>query len=183
MLPLLSETWGLLMVRGVLAVIFGVIAITMPGPALLAVVILFGAYAFVDGIVAIIAFFGARGRKGAWWLLFAGILGLMAGVLTLFFPGMTALALLSLVAAWSIVTGVFAIAAAIRLRKELTGEWRLYLAGALSITFGVLLVLNAATGLLALMWLMGFYAILYAVMLISLALRVRHIRGEMAAAH
>ena len=183
MLVLLTDSWTLLLLRGVFAIVFGLMALTMPGPALMAVVLLFGAYALVDGIVALIAAFGGRGRKGAGGLFFEGCVRVAAGVIAFVFPGMTAIALLALVVAWSIVTGVLTMIGAYRLRAELTGEWRLYAAGALSVAFGVLLMANAATGLLAMIWLMGFYSMLFGGALVALALKLRHVAQEMVAVH
>jgi uncharacterized membrane protein HdeD (DUF308 family) len=108
-------------------------------------------------------------------LLLEGILGVVAGIVTFFWPGLTALALLYLIAAWAIVTGIMEIAAAIRLRREMVGEWALILGGALSVLFGVLLVvIPARAGLLSLTWLIGAYAVVFGVLLVILAFRVRN---------
>ena len=138
-----------------------------------ALVLLFGAYALVDGAFALVAVFsgGAGGRRGG--LLLEGILGIAAGVLTIIWPDLTATALLFFIAAWATVTGVFEIAAAIELRRQIEGEVLLALAGVASILFGVLAFIFPAGGALAVVWMIGSYAILFGVVLIALGLRLR----------
>jgi uncharacterized membrane protein HdeD (DUF308 family) len=135
---------------------------------------MFGAYALVDGISAITA--GARaGRRGdRWgWLVFEGIVGVAAGILTFFVPQLTAVALLFFIAFWAIITGIAEIAQAIRLRKLVKGEWMLGLAGVLSIVLGILLFASPGAGALALVWVIGIYAIIFGVLMLSLAFRLR----------
>jgi uncharacterized membrane protein HdeD (DUF308 family) len=136
-------------------------------------VFLWGAYALVDGAFAIAAGIKTYGENKRWWvLLLEGILGVAAGVVAFVIPGITALVLLLLIAAWAIVTGVFEIAAAIQLRKYITGEWMLALAGVASIIFGILLFLNPSAGALAVIWIIGAYAIVFGALLIALGLRL-----------
>jgi uncharacterized membrane protein HdeD (DUF308 family) len=177
-LPALSRNWWALALRGLLAVLFGLAAFFLPGITLAVLIALFGAFALVDGIFAIIAAVRTARRNERWWLLLLeGVFGVLLGVLTFIWPGLTALVFLYFVAAWAIVTGVFEIVGAIRLRQEIEGEWALILAGVLSVIFGVLLVvLPAEVGILSLLWLVGAYALVFGILLIILAFRVRNQR-------
>jgi uncharacterized membrane protein HdeD (DUF308 family) len=174
-LPVLARNWWALVLRGLAAILFGVLAFAWPGITLFVLVLFFGAYMLVDGIFAIVAAVRAAGEEDRWWLLLIqGILGVLAGLVAIFWPGLTALALLYFIAAWAIVTGIMEIVAAIRLRREIEGEWALALSGALSVLFGVLLVvLPAPAGLLSLVWLIGAYAVATGVLLLILGFRVR----------
>jgi uncharacterized membrane protein HdeD (DUF308 family) len=174
-LPVLSRNWWLVALRGLAAIVFGVLAFVWPAITLWALVLLFGAYMLVDGIFAIVAAVRAAGREARWWLLLIeGVLGVLAGLVAAFWPGLTALALLYFIAAWAIVSGILEIAGAIRLRREIEGEWALGLSGALSLLFGVLLVvIPAPAGLLSLVWLIGAYALAFGVLLLVLAFRLR----------
>ena len=161
--------------RGLAAIVFGVLAFVWPDITLFALVLLFGAYMLVDGIFAIVAAVRAAGREARWWLLLIeGVLGVLAGLVAAFWPGLTALALLYFIAAWAIVSGILEVIGAIRLRQEIEGEWALGLSGALSVLFGILLVvIPAPAGLLSLVWLIGAYALVFGVLLLVLAFRVR----------
>jgi uncharacterized membrane protein HdeD (DUF308 family) len=174
-LPVLARNWWALVLRGLAAILFGILAFAWPGITLFVLVLFFGAYMLVDGIFAIVAAVRAAGEEDRWWLLLIqGTLGVLAGLVAIFWPGLTALALLYFIAAWAIVTGIMEIVAAIRLRREIEGEWALALSGALSVLFGVLLVvLPAPAGLLSLVWLIGAYAVATGVLLLILAFRVR----------
>lgn len=172
----LARSWWALGLRGLAALVFGVLAILVPGAAVAVLVILFGAYALVDGIFALVAAFRTQGNR-RWALVLEGIAGVLAGVVTLFWPGLAAISLLYIIAAWAIITGIAEIAAAIRLRKEIEGEWLLMLGGALSIIFGVAAMLQPAAGLLAITWMIALYAILFGIVLIMLALKLRT-RGQ-----
>jgi uncharacterized membrane protein HdeD (DUF308 family) len=179
MLEALTRYWWVVVLRGALAVIFGVLAILWPGITVLALVVLFGAYALVDGLFAVgTALFDRRsaGRRG--WLLVEGIAGIVIGVVTFLWPGVTTLVLLWLIAAWAIVTGVFEIAAAIRLRREMANEWLLAISGALSVLFGILLAVWPTTGAIAVAILIGIYAIMFGVVLVALGLRMRRLHRE-----
>ena len=169
----LAERWWVLVVRGLAAVLFGVLTLVSPGTSLLALVTLWGVYALIDG-GSNIALTVSAGRAGArWgWFLFEGIVSIGAGVATFFWPGITGLVLLSVIAAWAIITGIAELAAAIRLRKVIRHEWSLGLAGVLSVVFGVLLLARPGAGALAVAWLIGVYAIAFGGLLIGLGARI-----------
>src|SRR5712691_1438711 len=170
----LARHWWALALRGAAAIIFGVIALFWPPTAIIALVAIFGAYALVDGILNLVAAVRA-GRTGQRWgaLVFEGIVSLAVGILTLFFPGVTALALVLLVAAWSLVTGVAEVVAAIKLREMIQGEWLLALSGILSIAFGVLLFISPLIGAIAIAIWIGAYSVVFGALLVGLALRLR----------
>jgi uncharacterized membrane protein HdeD (DUF308 family) len=172
---LLVGNWWAFVLRGIVAILFGLIAFALPGMALLTLVFLFGFYALMDGVLALIAAFRRTHRdQQPWWaLLIHGIVGIIAGLIAFLMPGITALALLYLIAAWAVVTGVLQIVAAIRLRKQITGEWLLALSGALSIVFGVLLFLFPGPGALAVVIWIGAYAIVMGILMITLGVRLR----------
>ena len=169
-----ARNWWILALRGLVDVLFAFCAFIWPGLTLGVLVILWGAFAIVDGILAIVTGAGSR----LWSLLIFGLLGIVAGLIALFMPGITALALLMVIAAWAIVRGVLDIVAAIRLRKELTNEWLLILGGAASIAFGVLIVLFPGSGALAVVWLIGLQALLTGILLLGLAFRLRRLHKE-----
>jgi len=170
----LARRWWLLALRGVLAIIFGILTFIWPGLTILTLVLLFGAYALVDGVFAMIAGVASYGRNERWWaMLLVGVAGIILGVLTMLWPGTTAQVLLYFIAAWAIVTGIFQIVAAMQLRRVLTNEWALILGGALSVIFGVLLILFPGEGALSLTWMIAAYAVVVGVLLIILAFRLR----------
>jgi uncharacterized membrane protein HdeD (DUF308 family) len=160
--------------RGLIAVLFGVAALVWPSIALEALVLLFGAFALVDGVIAIIVAFHSREIFTDWWVwLLEGLVGLAAGVAAFVWPGLTERVLLYVIAAWAIITGVLEIIAAIGLREILARGWLLVLDGILSVILGVLLVIRPAAGALALTWLIGLYAILAGLLLFVLAFELR----------
>lgn len=173
MLHAMAKNWWLFLLRGLAAVIFGVIAFMMPGIGIASLVILYGAYAFVDGIVALAAAFSGEAKDQRWWLAAIGLLGLAVGVLTLMMPGVTAMALLYFIAFWSIAIGVMQIIGAIRLRNEIDNEWWLGLGGLLSVLLGVFMIAMPGAGALGLIWAIASFAIIYGVTLIMLSFRLK----------
>ena len=169
----LSRNWWAVSLRGLAGILFGIITFIAPGISLAALVLLFGAYAFADGVLAVVTAIRRRGNDRWGMLLLEGLVGVAAGVLTLLWPGITALALLYVIAAWALVTGGFEIAAAIRLRKVITGEWILALSGILSIALGVLLIVAPGPGALAVVIWIGAYAFVFGVLLFALGLRLK----------
>ena len=169
----LSRNWWAVVLRGVLGLLFGIITFFAPGLSLAALVTLYGAYALVDGVFAIVSAVRRRGTERWGMLLLEGIAGIAAGLVTLVWPGITAIALLYLIAAWSLFTGIMEVVAAVRLRKVITGEWMLGLSGVLSIGFGLLLMLFPGVGALAVVLWIGAYAIMFGALLIGLGFRLR----------
>src|SRR6266567_4728436 len=174
MVTVLARNWGLVAVRGVVALLFGLFTIALPGITLAALVILFGAYALVDGLFSVWSALANRRGEPHWVaLLLAGLAGIVVGIVTFLMPGITAIILLYLIAAWAIVRGVAEIAMAIQLRKVVTGEWLLGLAGALSVLFGVFLVMFPGAGALAVVLWIGIWAVVLGLVVIALAFRLR----------
>lgn len=170
----LARNWGFVALRGVVALLFGVATLYNPALTLVVLVFLFGAYSFIDGIFSVVTAIANRGGQPyRIALLLGGIVGIAIGAVTYFTPNVTALALLFLIAAWAIVTGIAQIVAAIRLRKMISGEWLLALAGVLSVLFGVFLAAAPGAGALAVTLWIGAYAILFGILLIALAFRLR----------
>jgi uncharacterized membrane protein HdeD (DUF308 family) len=175
----LSHNWWLLALRGLVAIIFGLLIFIWPGSSLFTLIMLFGVFALVNGFLSI--FLAVRAPKGYprfGSLLLGGVCGIFAGILTFIWPGLTALGLLIMIAAWAIVTGILEIVAAIKLRKEIKREWLWILAGLCSVAFGVLLVLMPGPGALVLVLWIGAYALVVGLMLIVLAFKVRRLSKE-----
>ena len=170
----LAKNWWLFLIRGIAAIVFGVLSFAWPGLTLVTLILFYGAFALVDGISALVA--AITGRVSAaprWWLAIIGILGIGAGILTFMWSGLTALILLIFIACWSVASGVFQIIGAIQLRKVIDNEWLLILSGALSIAFGVVLFLMPGAGALALIWLIASYAIVFGILTVAFAFRLR----------
>jgi uncharacterized membrane protein HdeD (DUF308 family) len=179
----LSRWWWTFILRGVLAIIFGIVAFISPPATIAVLVLLFGAWALVDGVFDIVAALMHRTMDRSWWLtILEGVIGIVVGLLALAFPDLAAASLLLLISAWSIVTGVIEIGLAIRLREQITGELWLGIAGVLSIVFGVLLFLFPAAGALTIVWIIGAFAIAFGISLIALGWRLRGIHQRMAPA-
>ncbi len=181
MLSLVSRDWWVYAVRGIAAILFGIMALVWPAPTLAVLVLLFGAYAFVDGAALLVAL--ARGdvlaRAHKWTTGIMGVLGIAVSIATLMWPGITALTLLYLVAFWAITMGILQIVAAIEFRREIDGEVFVVLGGILSIVFGGLLVAFPGTGLLSLVWLVGFYAELFGFSSLGIAYRLHGINNDL----
>ncbi len=171
MLQSLAKNWWALALRGLAAVLFGLLTFLAPGITLVTLVFLFGAYALVDGVLNVIAFI--RVPSHHWALLLEGIIGMIAGVLTFAWPAITAIVLLYVIAFWAIFTGVFEIVAGVRLRKAITNEWLLLLMGVLSLLFGVLILFAPGLGALAIVLWIGTYALAFGTFLLILAFRLR----------
>jgi uncharacterized membrane protein HdeD (DUF308 family) len=170
----LSLNWSALALRGVVAIVFGVIAFLLPGLTLGALILLFAAYAIVDGVSALVT--GVRhptSRRPDWLLIAGGVAGIVVGIIAAFLPGITALFLVSLIGAWAIITGIAQVAIAWQLRKEIQGELLLALNGIVSVLFGIYLWLFPGAGAIALVWLIAVFAIASGVMLLLLAFRMR----------
>jgi uncharacterized membrane protein HdeD (DUF308 family) len=180
----LAHVWWLFALRGLAAVIFGLLAFVWPGITLLSLVLLFGVYALVNGLLSLaLAAKAPKGYPRFGSLVLGGILGIIAGIVTFFWPGLTAIGLLFVIASWAIATGIMEIAAAIKLRKEINHEWLLIIAGLLSVAFGVLLALMPGAGALVLVWWIGFYAVFFGILMLFLAFKVRRLgRGHLTPA-
>ena len=173
-LPMLAQNWWVFLVRGLVAIAFGLVALAWPGATLVTLVLFYGVFALIDGVFAVIA--AVRGKGGAdsrWWLSFVGLLGIVAGLVTYFSPGLTALALLVVIGIWALMYGVVEIVGAIRLRKEIDNEWMLIIHGALAALFGILVLVRPGTGALALIWLIGSFAILSGILLLAFAFTLK----------
>jgi uncharacterized membrane protein HdeD (DUF308 family) len=164
-----ARNWWVLLIRGMLAVLFGIMVFALPGLTGVTLVLLYGVYALADGLTAL--WIGGSAR--AWSLVLVGVLGVIVGIYTFIYPGITAIALLYLIALWAIIRGIFEMVTAIQLRKEISNEWALIIGGIVSILFGVVLVANPAAGALAMVWIIGTYALAFSLMMIVLAFRVR----------
>lgn len=179
---ILSRYWWMVALRGLLLLLLGLAAVLWPGATLTVLVLWIGAGFLVNGVLALAAAIAGRDVEGRGWLILEGVLGIVAGILTFLYPGITGLVLLWLVAGWAIVSGMLQIAAAVQFRKVIRGEWMLALAGVLAIAFGVLLIARPGAGLLTLALLIGWFAIFYGVVLMALGFRLRgfarRVRGE-----
>ena len=176
----LARWWWTFILRGVLAIAFGILAFLAPGLGIAVLVGLFAAWALIDGVTSVYAGFRQRETTRSWWLeILEGVVGIAAGVIALLFPTYAAGILVILIAAWAIVTGVFEIVMAVRLRTQIKGEFWLGLAGVASILFGVILLVFPAAGALSLVWLIGSFAIVFGAFLLILGWRLRSI-NEMA---
>jgi uncharacterized membrane protein HdeD (DUF308 family) len=181
MLQTLTQNWWAIVLRGVCAVAFGVGTFIWPGLTLAVLVLLYGAFLLADGVLAVLwALAGRRAGAFPWGVLLAGVVSIAAGIVTLLWPGVTAIALLYLIAAWAIVRGVFEIIAAFHLRRELTNEWLLALNGLLSIGLGVLLIIAPGAGALAVLWWIGTFAIIIGILMIVLGFRLKGLKGAAA---
>ena len=179
MKELLARSWWMLALEGLVALLFGVLALLWPGLTLLWLVALFAAYAVLSGAAAIYGAAKNRTHDKGWWLfLLFGLVSVAAGILAFFYPAITALALVLLMGANALITGVLEIAVAIRLRKSVTNEWLMVLAGVVSVAFGIFVLAFPGAGALALVWLSSLYAVVSGVLLLSLAFRVRTWRSD-----
>jgi uncharacterized membrane protein HdeD (DUF308 family) len=174
MADMLARNWWSLALRGVLAILFGIVAWVWPEITLTSLVLLFGAYLLVDGVVNIVAAVRGRTAEPRWFPVVMGIAEIIIGLVTLLWPGVTAIALVYLIAAWAVTMGAFAIFAAIALRRDIHGEWVLAVSGILSILFGLIIGILPGAGAIALIWLIGTFAIVDGILLLILAFRLRN---------
>jgi uncharacterized membrane protein HdeD (DUF308 family) len=171
----LAENWWLLLLRGLAAIAFGVLAFFWPGLTLAALVYLWGAYAIVDGVIALWAAFSASGGDAGprWWLALSGVVSILAGIVAFAYTGMTALVLLMFIAVWAILIGVLQLYAAIQLWRVLDNAWWLILSGLFAIAFGAVLIAWPGTGALAVIWTIAWYAVFFGCMLVGLAFELK----------
>ena len=182
----LARWWWAFILRGVLAIAFGVLSFVAPGTSIAVLVLLFAAWALVDGVTNVWTGIRTRDRDRSWWLeVLEGVVSILAGLIALVLPGFAAEILVLLIGAWAIVTGAIEIWSAIRLREQITGELWLALAGVASILFGLVLLVFPAAGALSLIWLIGSGAIVFGAFLVALGWRLRRIHelGKLDAAH
>jgi uncharacterized membrane protein HdeD (DUF308 family) len=180
---ILGRYWWTTLARGVIWILFGIAVFAQPGISLVTLTLMFGAFALIDGIAGAVSAIAGRREHENWWvLLLVGLTGIAVGLMTFANPGMTALALLFYVAVWAIATGLLELVAAIRLRREIEGEFWLGLAGVVSIAFGAFVMARPAEGALSVLWLLASYAIAFGVILLALAFRVRGFMGRATAA-
>lgn len=169
-----ARYWWVWLVRGIAAIIFGVLAWLWTGPTIFAIGVLFGAYAFVDGVFALVASVRAAEQHDRWWpLLLEGIVGLVIAGITFWDIRVTLLALYFTIAAWAFLTGIFEIAAAVQLRQHIANEIWLVIGGIASILFGALMIWFPLAGALAIVWIIGAYAIIFGALMIAFAFRLR----------
>jgi uncharacterized membrane protein HdeD (DUF308 family) len=165
----LARNWWTLAIRGAAAIIFGLLTFFLPGVTLAALILLFAAYAIIDGVFNLVAAFrGHTEERSRWLLAVEGLVSVAAGIVAFAMPGLTALVLVYVIGTWALVTGVLEIVAAIRLRDEIPNEWWLGASGALSVVFGLLLMIAPGAGALALVLWIGAYAILFGALLVGL---------------
>lgn len=178
-----SRIWWSLAIRGVLAILFGIVAFVYTGQTLLALVFVFGVFAVLSGIASIVAAVRSGEAHQRWgWLAASGLLSIAAGIVAFVWPGLTALAIVYLIGAWAIVTGVFEIAYALALPDTLAHPWLAALSGVLSVLFGIVLAVWPISGAVTLTWLVGIYAVLYGVTMLYYAYRLQALRHEVATA-
>ena len=171
---LLARNWWVLLLRGIIAILFGVTAYAWPGMTLATLVMFFAAFVLVDGVFDVFAAFSGRKENENWWvLLLEGLLGIAFGVITWTRPGVTVVVLLLFIAFWALATGILRIIMAIRLRKEIEGEWWLILSGLASVLFGVIVMARPGAGALAMLWVIAAWAIITGIFLVILSFQAR----------
>jgi uncharacterized membrane protein HdeD (DUF308 family) len=182
MIESLKRHWWVPVIRGIAAIVFGIIAFAYPGLTIATLVLFFGAWVLIDGIFRVVGAIGHHGSDPDWgWHLVIGIIGIIVGLLTFHAPQVTALALVIYIAAWALMIGASEIALAIKLRHEIKGEWFLILMGLASIVFAVLLLWNPVAGAAAVIWLIAWYAIVLGVLAIFFGFRLRSLRTPLSA--
>ena len=183
MLHALAKNWWLLLLRGIAAIVFGVLAFVWPGLTLVTLILFYGAFALVDGVIALVAAFtGGAKPLPTWWLVIIGLLGIAAGIATFAMPGITAIVLILFMGGWALAHGILEIIGAIRLRKEIDNEWMLIFSGVVSVLFGLIVLIAPGAGALGLIWAIAAYSIVFGISFVALALRLRNHRHGPAAA-
>jgi uncharacterized membrane protein HdeD (DUF308 family) len=178
LLPPLARHWWVFLVRGLVAIAFGLLALFYPAATLVTFILFYGIFALVDGVFAVVSAIRGTGMGSRWWLALVGVLGIIAGLVTYFWPGITALALLTVIGVWALIYGIFEIIGAIRLRKEIDNEWLLLIHGVLAVLFGLMVLVRPGAGALALIWLIGSFALASGIVLVVLAFGLkRHARA------
>jgi uncharacterized membrane protein HdeD (DUF308 family) len=177
LLTAVADDWWLLLVRGLAAIAFGVIAFLWPAITLVSMIYLFGIYAIVDGLVAIWAAFNLPGQPGPrWWLGLSGVVSILAGIIAFVYTGMTAMVLLVVIAVWAIIIGLLQLYAAIQLWKVIDNDWWLILSGLLAVAFGAVMIAWPSTGTLALIWSIAWFALFFGCMFVGLAFELRRFK-------
>ncbi len=175
----LAKNWWMFLLRGILALIFGLLALFQPASTMLVVVWVFGIFMLVDGIIAVISAFTSNAKSEHWWfIIIGGILGIILGILTLYNPLAMGIAWVYLIAIWAIGTGIFMLITGIRLRKEIEGEVWMIIGGILSVIFGLLVLFNPASGAIAIGIIVGIYAVVFGIMFIALSIRMKKYGDE-----
>jgi uncharacterized membrane protein HdeD (DUF308 family) len=168
--PAMRRRWWVLLLRGILAILFGLVSFAWPGPMILVLTTVFAVYAFIDGLLALTA-----GLHGRWpFLVILGVIGIIAGLVAFFFPSVAVLTFLFIIGAWAIIRGAAEIATAVQLRKVIANEWSLIMGGIISVLFGVLLISRPQIGAVSILWVIGTYAIIIGALLVVHAFRVRN---------
>jgi uncharacterized membrane protein HdeD (DUF308 family) len=173
-LPPLARNWWVFLIRGVVAAAFGLVGLFYPEATLVTFILFYGVFALIDGVFAVVSAVLGKERAGPrWWLALVGVIAIIAGLVTFLWPGITALALMMVIGVWALIYGVFEIVGAIRLRKEIDNEWLLLVHGVLAVLFGIMALARPGAGALALIWLIGSFALASGVVLIIFAFRLR----------
>jgi uncharacterized membrane protein HdeD (DUF308 family) len=171
---LLARNWWATVIRGMISILFGLAVFAFPGISLLGLIVLFGIFSIVSGFFALMSLKSLPGNESTWMVLLEGITGIAVGIIALSWSGLTGVVLLYLIATWVIVSGIFEVITAVRLRRQIDNEWLLSLAGVASVIFGILLIAWPTAGAFALLWVIGTYAIFFGVLLVALGLRLRN---------
>jgi uncharacterized membrane protein HdeD (DUF308 family) len=179
MLHALARRWWLLLLRGIAAIAFGVLAFTWPGLTLVTLVLLYGAFAIVDGVIALAAAFSGGAKPvPSWWLIIVGLLSIAAGIVMFMWPGISAIMLVLFIGGWALIHGIFEIIGAIQLRNEIDNEWTLILGGLVSVIFGGFVLISPGAGALGLIWAIAAYSIVFGILFIGFSLRLRRHRDD-----
>ncbi len=177
MIGAMTKNWWVVLLRGVVAILFGCMTYAYPGLSIALLVLIWGAYALIDGVLALMA--GVKAKMGS--LILVGVLGIAAGLIALFWPGITAIALLYVIAFWAIMAGILQITAAVRLRAEIQNEWFWILSGVLTVLLGCVLIARPGAGAISVAWLIATFAILWGILLVALAFKLKGLHGRVTA--